>query len=367
VLFSIVLPQEVNAATITARPNVLSAFVDGDEFECIAYLIDDNNYLRLRDIALLVNGTEKQFEVDYDEKSKVITLTSGKVYTVIGYGSVGVGVAVKAANPTKNKIFLDGKELNLTAYLINNNNYLKLRDIGRALDFFVDWDGANNAIIIDTSRGYTPERIEFEYLLFSPAVADRPANDMEDATLIHIFETFLYKNAKDVLDGWLLSGSGLDLDENSILDIETENTGRTLGTIGGAPPIVYEIKNIKNIAAVKANLETVFSLRLLENTIYPQYFESEYALFIEKNGKLYYSAAIGGEDSRIVDFTRARVTNKNAHTFEIEVPMTTPSNQEGEWFVFKAEQQNSNWVLDSFYYFESKRQIRTPLLSIKFL
>jgi len=37
-------------------------------------------------------------------------------------------------------------------YYIEGNNYFKLRDIGQAFNFDMDWDGAKNAILVDTSK-----------------------------------------------------------------------------------------------------------------------------------------------------------------------------------------------------------------------
>ena len=49
----------------------------------------------------------------------------------------------------------DGAEVQLTAYNIGGNNYFKLRDIGAAFDFGVEWDGAQNSIVIDPTKSYT--------------------------------------------------------------------------------------------------------------------------------------------------------------------------------------------------------------------
>ena len=38
--------------------------------------------------------------------------------------------------------------------MIDGNNFVSIRDLGRALNFGVEWDGATNSIIIDTSRDY---------------------------------------------------------------------------------------------------------------------------------------------------------------------------------------------------------------------
>jgi hypothetical protein len=61
------------------------------------------------------------------------------------------------ARPTSSPVLVNGKNTAFDAYNIANNNYFKLRDIGQAFDFGVDWDGARNTIVIDTSKGYTPE------------------------------------------------------------------------------------------------------------------------------------------------------------------------------------------------------------------
>jgi len=66
----------------------------------------------------------------------------------------GRSTVTKAIEPTKSKILLDGNEITITAYNIGGNNYFKLRDIGKALDFGVEWDSMGNNIKIDTSRGY---------------------------------------------------------------------------------------------------------------------------------------------------------------------------------------------------------------------
>jgi len=62
----------------------------------------------------------------------------------------------RVAAPTSSRIYLDGAEVQFAAYNIDGNNFFKLRDIGEAFDFSVEWDGAKNTIVIDTSKAYTP-------------------------------------------------------------------------------------------------------------------------------------------------------------------------------------------------------------------
>ena len=52
--------------------------------------------------------------------------------------------------------YFNAKELDIAAYNISNYNYFKLRDIGRAIGFSVEWDEARDTIAIDTSKPYIP-------------------------------------------------------------------------------------------------------------------------------------------------------------------------------------------------------------------
>lgn len=142
---------------ITANPTTSKVIVNGKEVTFEAYTINGNNYFKLRDFAQAVNKTEKNFEVKWDGKNNAIILTSKTPYTPVGGElSKGDGKA-KVATPTTSKIYKDGKEIKLTAYNINGNNYFKLRDMAKAFDISVTWDGKNNTIIIDTSNGYVEE------------------------------------------------------------------------------------------------------------------------------------------------------------------------------------------------------------------
>ena len=142
---------------IVAVPTSSAVLVNGKTVTFDAYNINDNNYFKLRDLAYILSGTEKQFEVTWDAANNVIRLTSGQAYTPVGGEMSGKGTGEKTPIPTTSTIYLDDNAISLTAYTIEGNNYFKLRDLGTAFDFEVDWDGYSNRIIIDTSKSYTPD------------------------------------------------------------------------------------------------------------------------------------------------------------------------------------------------------------------
>jgi len=151
------LVTTASAVTLIARPTASTVVVNSEIISFDAYNINDNNYFKLRDLAYVLNGTEKQFSVTWDGDTDSIFLESGKPYIPDGSEMKSKGAGDKTPKPTTSKTYLDGQDVLLTAYNIEDNNYFKLRDIGFSLDFSVEWDGENQTIIIDTSKGYTPE------------------------------------------------------------------------------------------------------------------------------------------------------------------------------------------------------------------
>jgi cold shock CspA family protein len=148
---------QASKKVITANPTSSKVLVNGKAVTFEAYTINGNNYFKLRDFAQAVNKTEKNFEVKWDSKNNAINLISNTPYTPVG-GELAKGDGkAKVANPTTSKIYKDGKEISLTAYTINGNNYFKLRDIAKAFNVGVFWDGKTNTITIDTSRDYIDE------------------------------------------------------------------------------------------------------------------------------------------------------------------------------------------------------------------
>ena len=138
-----------------ALPTTSKVLVNGAEVSFDAYNINGNNYFKLRDLAYVLNGTQKQFEVTWDGKANAIGLIPGKAYTAVGAElAAGDGVS-KTALACNSAIYINGKPVTLTAYNINGNNYFKLRDIGTTFNFDVSWDGVNKVISIDTSKGYS--------------------------------------------------------------------------------------------------------------------------------------------------------------------------------------------------------------------
>ena len=56
-----------------------------------------------------------------------------------------------------NRIFVDGQEVQIEAYAIHGNNFMQLRDIGKAVGFNVYWNAEDESVQIETDKPYTGE------------------------------------------------------------------------------------------------------------------------------------------------------------------------------------------------------------------
>lgn len=145
-------------APLMAKPATSKVMVNGEEVVFEAYNINGNNYFKLRDLAMALNGSEKNFGVNWDSEANAIRLTSVTAYTPVGNElAVSDNPISQKAVGTSSAIFLDSEEVTFTAYKIGGNNYFKLRDVARAFNIGVNWVSETKTISIDTNADYIEE------------------------------------------------------------------------------------------------------------------------------------------------------------------------------------------------------------------
>ena len=124
--------------------------VNGVEQSFEIYNIDGSNYFKLRDLAYILNGTGSQFSVGYDNATHTITCTRGEAYTPVGGEAQPGEDKSSTATPSSHSLYIDGAAVSLQAFNIGGNNFFKLRDLGEALNFKVDYDGATKTMLVDS-------------------------------------------------------------------------------------------------------------------------------------------------------------------------------------------------------------------------
>ena len=99
-----------------------------------------------------------------------LLLTGMAVGAALCGGAYAAGIV---AQPTWQPIFVDGQQVEMEAYNINGNNYVKLRDIGKEVGFNVYWQ---NGVQVDSDADYTGE----PPVTSEPDAPDAASSDTKD-------------------------------------------------------------------------------------------------------------------------------------------------------------------------------------------
>ena len=184
-----------SAANVVASPQNLS--VDGVDADCDKYNIDGSNYFKLRDLAQLLSKTDSRFSVAFDAQSNAVTIVSGKEYIPVG-GELARGQdQSKTAVVSKQSVLIDGKAVDgLSIYNIGGNNYFKLRDLGNALGFTVDYDADSKTAIV-LSKGSTAV-YQNAFVKLLEDVNEKRRADMASEVTFDGFEDYLQHHRGEV-------------------------------------------------------------------------------------------------------------------------------------------------------------------------
>ena len=138
--------EKVNSLSATKSQANLT--VNGKEYDILGYSIENSNYYKIRDIAMLVRTTPARFAVDWDQNLNAIALSTGIKYTPIGSELTDDTSTTLNISKTIAPIYVDGKKTDVVTYTINDNTYIKIRDLGDMVGFMVGWNGESQTVEI---------------------------------------------------------------------------------------------------------------------------------------------------------------------------------------------------------------------------
>lgn len=265
IAFAVMMFAATNADAETANPSDATVTVNGAPVQMAAYNLYGSNYFKLRDVAAALNGTEKQFSVDWLASYQYIILDSGKSYDTANELYESPQVSDAEYNVPTIRKECDGKftYYNLVGYNISDNNYFKIRDIARIFDFDVEYE--NGIINVDTSKSYSlimPEETAGELLgMAYEAALPLFINEMPLVSYYSPCETvYDEEQLQRISEIYRLNGVyvavldlpqyGFDIseDENSIYltrNRDKEFVPLDSSTVNSAPNKVYEVYGAK--------------------------------------------------------------------------------------------------------------------------
>lgn len=138
--------------------------IDGVPSSTEVYLIENRTYMRLRDVAALLKNTESAFNVGYDGSKNQVVLTNHQAYTPLAGDLQPLNQGAFQGLSNSN-FLIDGETQFITTAIVNNNNFVQLRDLSKYVDFRVDYKSDQGRIEIYTSlRERLKGKIDEKYL-----------------------------------------------------------------------------------------------------------------------------------------------------------------------------------------------------------
>ncbi len=135
----------------STKQTATKVIVDGTSYNCNVYNVENTNYFKLRDIAYLLKGTNKEFNISFDDSASTLMLTHNNEYSVTGSEMLKDDGKTKYVVFTGEKILVEDEEHYLKKITVNGSNYFSLRELGDALGCEVKWNNDLNGIEILTN------------------------------------------------------------------------------------------------------------------------------------------------------------------------------------------------------------------------
>ena len=202
---------------------------------------------------------------------KSLYLIAGILIGITLFGGSSVLAAGITAERSTNRVYVDGQEVRLTAYNINGNNYVMLRDIGREVGFNVYWNDDARCVQVESDKPYTgiaPVKAGTSEPASQPEVTT-PADDVADAKQDIVDRTNALRRAKGVaalrVNDKLMQAAQVRADEIAASGVysHTRPDGRKSNTVTDSK---YTGENLHNISELyleqqhKTLSETVVNL-----------------------------------------------------------------------------------------------------------
>lgn len=123
--------------TAKAVPKSVKVNLNGEEINMQSYRINNDDYFKLRDIALLLNETPYSFSIEWAEEGNTTVITTGEKY-INSSESSSESYEKVIVSPINNNIVIDEINKCITSFQINNNNYFRLYDISKVIGFTLE-------------------------------------------------------------------------------------------------------------------------------------------------------------------------------------------------------------------------------------
>ena len=135
-----------------AKVSSQNIIYDGEKQDIKGYIIENNNYFKLRDVASLLEGKDVGFDVVYDSDRNAIKIERDGKYKKTADDLKPLKNSINEPKKSTHKVLVDGEEVRFTSYTIDGYNYFQLRELGKVVGFYVDFDKENSDVIVKSEQ-----------------------------------------------------------------------------------------------------------------------------------------------------------------------------------------------------------------------
>jgi hypothetical protein len=193
-------------------------------------------YFRLRDLAMILNGSIKQFSIGIDERG--IMLTPSEPYTPIGTELfISDNEVIESAKMVTIRLFVKEDMVQLKGYFFNNTNYINLDDLGKLMNFNVDIDQRTNDIIVNTSENYEKKPKQ----ILTKASSRKIDFDFNQSKKVEQFLTKDYRAIHHAKDNLYIAAG-----DDGVIEISRDGTNWTEVDSGSTSSLQYITSNETN-------------------------------------------------------------------------------------------------------------------------
>lgn len=138
---------------VDAKKNNQRIALDGEEVKVGTYLVEDYTYIKLRDVAAILNETSNRFNLGHSiEDKSILVIDLNGSYDILDSDLQEITKEKAKASVGVTKVDIFGEIKELKTALIDGFNYVQLRDLAKLVGFEVGYDAKNKTILINTSK-----------------------------------------------------------------------------------------------------------------------------------------------------------------------------------------------------------------------
>ena len=138
---------------VDAKKNNQRIALDGEEVKVGTYLVEDYTYIKLRDVAAILNGTTNRFNLGHSlEDKSVLVIDLNGSYDILKSDLQEITKEKAKASLGITKVEIRGEIKELKTALIDGFNYVQLRDVAKLVGFEVKYNAKNKTIVIETEK-----------------------------------------------------------------------------------------------------------------------------------------------------------------------------------------------------------------------